>query len=204
MRRRRPTSLTDTTEPLIGVDNLTQPVWVAAHDHVAKANLRDATRSLLKSAKLIARLGWRSAPGTTVATVALNLAAGCVTACGLLATVNVFTAILQQEPTPQRIVDSLPALSIVAAAYASRAALDGAVSMVEANLRPRVTRTADNDVTTALVNVELLAFEDADFRELARQGARAGCAPSTKVFARQRTSFRPVCRWSLLSSPPQS
>lgn len=90
MRTRRPTSPTDTTEPLIGVDNLTQPVWVAAHDRVAKANLRDAMRSLLKPAKLIARLGWRSAPGTTVAAVALNLAAGCVTACGLLATVNVF------------------------------------------------------------------------------------------------------------------
>jgi ATP-binding cassette subfamily B protein len=104
----------------------------------------------------------------------VHVVSGCVTAFGLLATANVFASLLQDGPTPQRVVDSLPSILVVMASYAVRALLDTAVAAVEGALRPQVVRAANDQVTAALVRVDLLAFEDADFRELARQGARYG------------------------------
>lgn len=97
-----------------------------------------------------------------------------LTAFGLLATANVFTALLERGPTPERVLESLPALAVVTGSYALRALLDTAVAAVEGALRPRIVTAAGDEVTAAVVRVRLLAFEDADFRELARQGARHG------------------------------
>ncbi|HEX3288363.1 MAG TPA: hypothetical protein VHT50_27760 [Mycobacterium sp.] len=160
--------------PLIGVDNLTTPEWAQAGQRVAAAGWWPAVRSLPAAIAVVARLAWRTAPRLTLLAGAVHLVSGCVTAFGLLATANVFTALLQEGPTPARLLDSLPALAVVVASYAARAGLDSAVAAVEGTLRPRVAMTADNEVTTALVGVQLLAFEDADFRELARKGERFG------------------------------
>ncbi|MEO6084142.1 MAG: hypothetical protein ABIQ18_13675, partial [Umezawaea sp.] len=104
-------------------------------------------------------------------------ASGGVTAFGLLATTEVFTVLLRDGPTPQRLVTSLPAVLVVVVvvgSYAIRALLDTAVAAVEGALRPMVTRAAEDEVTATVARMSLISFEDADFQELARRAGTDG------------------------------
>lgn len=162
------------TSVLIGVENISTPKWAKVGRKAATVSLGKALRSLPEAIRVVVRLAWRTSPKLTVAAAVVHVASGCVTAFGLLATADVFTALLRDGPTPQRVAESLPALAVVVGSYAARALLDTAVAAVESSLRPRVSRAANDEVTAVLVRAELLAFEDADFRELARQGGRHG------------------------------
>ncbi|MFD7655170.1 ABC transporter ATP-binding protein [Actinosynnema sp. NPDC059797] len=158
---------------LIGVENVATPQWARRRGGVS-VSLGKALRSLPAAVAAVARLAWATSPRLTVLAGAVHVASGCVTAFGLLATADVFTALLRDGPTPDRVVRALPALAVVVGSLVVRALLDTAVSAVESSLRPRVTRAANDEVTAVLVRAQLLAFEDADFRELARQGGRRG------------------------------
>ncbi|MBW4719225.1 ABC transporter ATP-binding protein/permease [Saccharothrix sp. SC076] len=159
---------------LIGVENIATPKWARMGRQAASVSLGKALRSLPAAIRVVLRLAWRTSPRLTLAAGVVHVLSGCVTAFGLLATADVFTALLREGPTPARVTASLPALAVVVGSYAARALLDAAVAAVEGSLRPRVTRAANDEVTAVLVRAELLAFEDADFRELARQGGRNG------------------------------
>ncbi|MFC4081427.1 ABC transporter ATP-binding protein [Amycolatopsis samaneae] len=150
------------------------PEWARVDERAAAAGFGQAVRTLPTAVAVVLRLAWRTSPRLTVLAAFVHLVSGCVTAFGLLATANVFTALLTHGPTPERVLHSLPALAVVAGSYAARALLDAAVAAVEGALRPRITTAADHAVTASVVRVGLLAFEDADFRELAKQGARQG------------------------------
>ncbi|WP_091289032.1 ATP-binding cassette domain-containing protein [Amycolatopsis xylanica] len=150
------------------------PDWAAVDQRVIAAGFGQAVRTMPAAVGTVVRLAWSTSPRLTVLAAVVHVVSGCVTAFGLLATANVFTALLQEAPTPQRVLDSLPAIAVVVTSYAVRALLDTAVAAVEGALKPKLTRAADEAVTAAVIRVELLAFEDADFRELARQGARYG------------------------------
>jgi ATP-binding cassette subfamily B protein len=168
-----PQDTTDST-PLIGVENMKMPEWARVDERVASAGFGQAVRALPSAIAVVLRLAWRTSPRLTLLAGVVHVVSGCVTAFGLLATANVFTSLLEQGPTPERVLQSLPAIAVVTGSYAARALLDAAVAAVEGALRPRVTAAADDAVTAAVVRVGLIAFEDADFRELARQGARFG------------------------------
>ncbi|GLZ29676.1 multidrug ABC transporter permease [Lentzea sp. NBRC 105346] len=160
--------------PLIGVEKLKTPKWAAVTEQVADATFRQALRELPTVFRVVTGLAWRASRRLTLLAAVVHVASGCVTAFGLLATADVFTALLKDSPTPERLLASLPAIALVVASYATRALLDAAVGSVEGALRPLVTRAADDAVTAAVVKTELLAFEDADFRELIRRGGRDG------------------------------
>jgi ATP-binding cassette subfamily B protein len=131
-------------------------------------------RAAPAAAATVLGLAWRTSPRMTLLAGVTHVVSGCVTAFGLLATANVFTALLEAGPTPQRVVASLPGIVLVLASYSVRALLDTAVAAVEATLVPRVRRAAQDAVNHASVGVDLVAWEDADFRELVRQGGRYG------------------------------
>ncbi|CCH28151.1 ABC transporter ATP-binding protein [Actinosynnema sp. NPDC047251] len=159
---------------LIGVENIATPKWARMGRRAASVSLGKALRSLPAAVRVVLRLAWRTSPRLTLLAGVVHVLSGCVTAFGLLATADVFSALLRDGPTPERVAASLPALAVVVGSYVARALLDTAVAAVESSLRPRVTRAANDEVTAVLVRAELLAFEDADFRELARQGGRHG------------------------------
>jgi ATP-binding cassette subfamily B protein len=119
-------------------------------------------------------LAWTTSPRLTVLSAVVHVASGGTTAFGLFATTTVFDALLSAGPTPHRVLASLPAIGLVVASYAVRALLDGAVGAVEGALRPHVRRAAQDAVNEAVAGIELIAWEDSDFRELARQGGRHG------------------------------
>jgi ATP-binding cassette subfamily B protein len=162
------------SQPLIGVENVKMPEWATVDQRVVAAGFKQAVRTLPAAIAVVVRLSWRTSPRLTVLAGIVHVVSGCVTAFGLLATANVFTSLLQDGPTPQRVVDSLSSIAVVMASYGVRALLDTAVAAVEGALRPQVVRAANDEVTASVVRVNLLAFEDADFQELARQGARYG------------------------------
>ncbi|HEV2784073.1 MAG TPA: ABC transporter ATP-binding protein [Actinophytocola sp.] len=160
--------------PLIGVDGIASPKWAESDRAVAAASWWQTVRSAPAAVATVVRLSWRASPRWTLLAGVLNLALGCLTAFGLLATANVLTELLEQGPTPQRVLASLPAIMLVVAAYSTGAALESAVALVQGVLRPRVELAAKDEMYEAVLGVEAAAFDDADFQELVRQGGQSG------------------------------
>ena len=163
-----------TASSLIGLDDLEPPDWVTVDEQVVAANLWRTLRGMPRAVRLVVGLAWGTARRLTLLAAIVQVLSGCVTAFGLLATANVFTSLLEAGPTPHRVVASLPAIALVVGSYAARALLDGIVAAVQGALVPRVRHAARDAVYEAIVEVDLLAWEDADFRELVRQGAQTG------------------------------
>jgi ATP-binding cassette subfamily B protein len=164
----------DGDRPFIGIDGVAAPKWATGDQNVVAASWWKTVRAVPAAVGAVLTLAWRASPRWTLLAGALHVLSGCVTAFGLLATANVLTALLEQGPTPERVVASLPAIALVVAAYASRAGLDAAVALVQGVLSPRVEWAAKDKVYEAVLGVEAASFEDADFRELVRQGGNQG------------------------------
>ncbi|MGH3787899.1 MAG: ABC transporter ATP-binding protein [Pseudonocardiaceae bacterium] len=159
---------------LIGVDDLKTPAWAQAIETVGESSSGRMLRSAPIALGVLVRLAWRTSPRLTLLAAAVELLVGCATAFGLLATASVFTQLLEQGPTPQRVVAALPALALVMASYAARGLLDAAVGAVHAVLAPQVELRAQDELHAAVIDVELVAFDDADFVELVRRAAGQG------------------------------
>src|SRR6185437_1940661 len=158
MRLRRSTAAGSPDAPptLIGVDDLKTPWWAQAAETVASSGTGRMLRRAPVALAVIVRLAWQMSPRLTLLAAAVQLASGCTTAFGLLATANVLTRLLEQGPTPQRVLAALPALLVVMASYAVRGVLDAAVGAVEAVLTPRVELRAKNELHAAVVGAGLL------------------------------------------------
>jgi ATP-binding cassette subfamily B protein len=164
------------TPMLIGVEDLKTPAWAEAIEAVGGSSAGRMLRSAPIALGVLVRMAWRASPRLTLLAAGVELASGCVTAFGLLATANMLTQLLQQGPTPQRVVAALPALLLVMATYAGRGMLEAAVGAVHAVLAPRVELHAQDELHAAVIGVELVAFDDADFVELVRRAAGQGIA----------------------------
>jgi ATP-binding cassette subfamily B protein len=68
----------------------------------------------------------------------------------------------------------LSALLVVMASYAARGVLNAAVGAVQAILAPRVELRAKDELHTAVIGADLIAFDDADFVELIRRTSGRG------------------------------
>src|SRR5215204_3167171 len=101
----RPTDVGGADAPLIGVDGMSAPKWAVASGKVAAAGWWQTVRSVPSAVATVAGL--------------VHVASGCATAFGLLATANVLTALLEQGPTPERLVASLPAILLVVASLSA-------------------------------------------------------------------------------------
>jgi ATP-binding cassette subfamily B protein len=177
MRLRRtgsPASPDPGTPTLIGVDDLKTPSWALVGETVAGSGTSKMLRAAPAALHVLVRLAWRTSPRLTLLAVAVELASGCATAFGLLATANVLAQLLEQGPTPQRVVAAIPALLLVMASYAARGLLDAAVGAVQAVLTPQVEQRAQDELHTAMIDAELIAFDDADFMELVRRTSARG------------------------------
>jgi ATP-binding cassette subfamily B protein len=164
------------TPMLIGVEDLKTPAWAETIEAVGGSSAGRMLRSAPIALSVLVRMAWRTSPRLALLAAAVELASGCATAFGLLATANVLAQLLQQGPTPQRVVAALPALLLVMASYAARGMLEAAVGAVHAVLAPRVELHAQDELHAAVIGVELVAFDDADFVELVRRAAGQGIA----------------------------
>ncbi|MEV4310929.1 ABC transporter ATP-binding protein [Actinocrispum sp. NPDC049592] len=154
---------------LVGVDELELPKWTEVDQQVVKAGLWRTLRALPAGIRIVVGLAWQTSKKLTLLTGLLSVAAGCVTAFGLLATADVLTTLLAQGPTADRVVASLPAVGLVVLSYSLRALLETASGSAQAMLQPRVEHAAQQKVHEAVARVELIAFEDSDYADLLRQ-----------------------------------
>ncbi|MDQ4104764.1 MAG: ABC transporter ATP-binding protein/permease [Actinomycetota bacterium] len=159
---------------LIGVDDLKIPPWAQVMETVAGTGIGRMLRAAPAALRVLVRLAWQTSPRLTMLAAAVELLAGCAIALGLLATANVLTQLLEQGPTPQRVMAALPALALVMASFAARGLLDAAVGAVQAVLAPRVELRAQDELHAAVIDAELVAFDDADFVELVRRTSMQG------------------------------
>src|ERR1041384_7953893 len=109
------------TAPLIGVENVTTPQWAAVGQDAATVSFGRALRGLPEVIAVVLRLAWRSSRPLTVLAGVAQVVSGVVTAFALLATADVFVALLRDVPTPDRLADSLPAIAVVVGSQALRA-----------------------------------------------------------------------------------
>jgi ATP-binding cassette, subfamily B, bacterial len=161
-------------EPLIGVEDMDTPRWAEGYAATADAGWRAVATKAPGTVALAVRWAWRASPQLTLLAGVVQLAAGAVTAFGLLATADVFTHLLAQGPTPERLVAALPAIATVIAAGAARGLLEAAVAAVQGALVPRVEQGAQDDLHAAILGVDLAAFDDADFTELVERASTDG------------------------------
>lgn len=166
--------------PLIGVDDAKIPPWALVNEVVAGSGTSRMLRAAPIALGVLVRLAWQTSPRLTVLAAAVQVVAGCATAFGLLATAKVFTQLLAQGPTPQRLVAALPALVLVLAAYAVRGLLDAAVGAVQAILAPRVEQRAQDELHATVIGVELVAFDNADFVELVHRTSAQGIVSASQ------------------------
>ncbi|MGE3284568.1 MAG: ABC transporter ATP-binding protein [Pseudonocardia sp.] len=178
-----PPDADDPAPPLIGADDLRTPYWAEGFAEVAKAGLRDVAAATPRTIAQLVRWAWAASPRLTLLAAVVQLLAGCATAFGLLATADVLTRLLADGPTPERVLAALPALALVVAAYAAGGLLDAAVGAVRAALAPRVEQRAQDALHAAVAEVDLAAFDDADFVALVQKATTHGI-PRTR-FATQ-------------------
>lgn len=164
---------------IVGSEGPEQPQWAAER---LEASGWKTLRTFPATVSATVRLVWRSSPRLTLLTVAAQCASGAMTAFGLLATSAVFTQLLNGGPTPHKVVAALPSIIVVVLAYSARSCLSSAVNAAQGSLTPRVTMQANVELNAAVSQVDLIAFEDADFSDLLRQtGQRATAAISNTI-----------------------
>ncbi|MFC4942190.1 ABC transporter ATP-binding protein [Pseudonocardia sp. GCM10023141] len=160
--------------PLIGVADMATPHWASGHERAANAGLLAIARAAPRTAATAVLWGWRTSPRLTVLTALVHLVSGAVTAFGLLATAGVFAHLLEQGPTPERVLAALPAVAAVVAAGAARGLLVAATGAVDGMLLPQVEQRAQYEIHAAVLAADLVAFEDADFAELVERAGMMG------------------------------
>ncbi|MGH3861105.1 ABC transporter ATP-binding protein [Actinokineospora sp.] len=153
---------------------LSTAAWHSLSGDLTRISLWRMARALPAALRLIAGTAWRVNPGAVLLGVMAHVVSGLVAGIGLLALTRVLTALLTAGPTPDRVLDAVPALLALAAAYALRGLADTTISAVTARLRPRVRRRVENDLATAISRVELLTFEQSEFHDDLERARYAG------------------------------
>src|SRR5919107_1251944 len=190
----------ENSEPLIGAQEMETPYWAQSQLDASRAGVGAVARGAPRTAALLVGWSWRAAPRWTLLALVLQLATAVATAFGLLSTVDVFTNLLAAGPTPQRVVDALPALTVVVGALVARGALQAASGSGQARLLPRIEERAQDELYTGRADVELAAFDDADFATLVQlaalpqgwagvRGAQLRMAANVRISATLRRRF---------------
>ncbi|MBB6376770.1 ATP-binding cassette subfamily B protein [Pseudonocardia eucalypti] len=162
------------TTGLIGSEDTEPPPWAKINATVAGARFRHVAGAVPRMLAVMARWAWRTAPRLTLLAALAQLGSGAATAFGLFATASVFTRLLEQGPTPERLVAALPALAWVVGAYAAGGLLTAAVGALQSSLAPLVERAAADEIYSTVLGVELVAFDDPDFVELVNNATNQG------------------------------
>ncbi|MCY9784301.1 ABC transporter ATP-binding protein/permease [Nocardiopsis sp. EMB25] len=125
------------------------------------------------------RLGWRANRVDLLATVAWNVGSGAATAWALVMTTRVLERLFAAAPTPDRILNALPLLAVLAAAMVARSVCSTLAGRSQARLEPQVVLAAErtfNEATTSVPRAafDSSAFNDQVFRSYARGTDEAG------------------------------
>lgn len=147
------------TEPELEMDT---PYW-QLDENAAELTVPQLIRRLPASLRPVLTILRRTAPGSALTIVVLQVLSGTAFAFGLLATAGVLEELFANGPTGDRVLAALPALSFVVVAFAVRGLLDTGVALAHARVVPAVRRAAEEQLVDSGLRVELAAFDDPEF-----------------------------------------
>jgi ATP-binding cassette subfamily B protein/ATP-binding cassette subfamily C protein len=155
--------------------------WRAYDQRLAETGFGSIARQLPGLIGQAVRLGWEANRRDTVATIGLNLISGVLTGFALLATTGVLEALFAAGPTPHRVRAALPSLVVVASAVAARAGLQAAAGWAQSRLHPQVDRVVEIRLLDLTTQVELAAFDDAEFYDAMQRARDRGLYSAPQV-----------------------
>ncbi|MGW0178192.1 ABC transporter ATP-binding protein [Nocardia sp. NPDC003345] len=159
---------------LVAVENIAEPDWVEARKTVANAGMADSLRKLPKLLGVTVSTAWASAPWLVIAAGVISVLCGFLTALGLLVTADALSIVLESAVTPEHLANSLREIVVVIVVFSTRASLESLQRAIEASIRPHIAYAAENTIARTVSRVDVIAFEDASFRELVTQGGGTG------------------------------
>jgi len=95
----------------------------------------------------------------------------------------VLDALFAAGPTPGRVRAALPSLALVAGSVAARSGLQAAASWAQARLQPQVDRLVETRLFDLTTQVELAAFDDAEFHDAMLRARDRGLYSAPQVLA---------------------
>ncbi|HLX48026.1 MAG TPA: ABC transporter ATP-binding protein [Streptosporangiaceae bacterium] len=162
---------------------LTASYWQAYDQRMASTGFRAIARQFPSIVGQAMRLAGAANRRDLVATIGLNLASGVFAGYALFATTGVLEALFAAGPTPHRVRAALPSLALVAASVAARSGLQVAAGWAQSRLQPQVDRVVELRLFSLTTEVELAAFDDADFHDAMRRARDRGLYSAPQVVA---------------------
>ena len=160
---------------------LTASYWQAFDERMASTRFLAIARQFPSIVAQAMRLAGTASRRDLVVTIGLNLISGVFGGYALFATTGVLQALFAGGPTPHRVRAALPSLVLVAASVAARSVLQVAAGWTEARLSPLVDRVVELRLFGLTTQVELAAFDDADFHDAMRRARDRGLYSATQV-----------------------
>ncbi|KAA9377059.1 ABC transporter ATP-binding protein [Microbispora cellulosiformans] len=168
-------------DDLPDLEEIESPQWARHYGTMAGLSFLTVARRLPGLIRQALRIAWEASPRDTVATVALNVLGGVLTAFGLLATTGVLTALLQEGPTPDRVRAALPSLLLVGLAATVRTAVQAGAGWAESRLSPQVSRITERRLYTLTSRVELICYDDPEFHDALQRARMRGMVADSIV-----------------------
>jgi ATP-binding cassette, subfamily B, bacterial len=166
---------------LTGSGELADRAWESRDSELGSARFSVMVRRLPGLIAQVTALCWRASPADTIATVALDVASGVLSAFGLLATNQVLTALLLDGPTPGRLISALPSLLLVGGLAVLRVGLTVGVSWSQARLKPLVENAVERRLFEVSTRVELVAFDDPSFHAALHRARDRGLSEAYRL-----------------------
>jgi ATP-binding cassette, subfamily B, bacterial len=145
--------------------------------HAAEAESASFWRMARKLPALAAEaiaLAWRADRRLTVLALGLNLAAGVLTTTALLGVADVTAQLFSAEPTTDRILATLPAVFLVAAATAGRTVLGVAAGWAQQRLTPLVQNSIEARFFELSTQVPRAAWDEDAYQDIIEQCRQRG------------------------------
>ncbi|MFI7546178.1 ABC transporter ATP-binding protein [Actinoplanes sp. NPDC049599] len=144
---------------------LALPYWLTSTEEAANTSFLRMFRRLPRLLRSAWSLAWQASRRTTVAVVALQLAAGVASAIGLISVVGVFDGLLREAPTPERVRAAVPSLVLLVGSAVVRGLLTSAAAAANGRLSPKVSQAAQMRLLDLTTRVDLSTFDDPGWRD---------------------------------------
>ncbi|MFP5347235.1 MAG: ABC transporter ATP-binding protein [Actinomycetes bacterium] len=168
-------------EPLPGPPALVDREWELHDAELANVRLSEIQRRLPSLLWQGARLAWEASPRYAMLTLVCDLAAGVLSAVGLLGTTSVLSALVSGGPSIARVVAALPALIFIGSVNAVRMGLGLVATWSESRLTPHVGQLVERRLFGTTTRVDLAAFDSPGFYDALGRARGRGMSEATGV-----------------------
>lgn len=147
------------------------PYWRLDQGHRTGHHM---ARALFLSLRPVLRLIGNVAPGATAVIVAGQIVSGVAVTAGLVLLNDVLARLIDAGDAAMAVRHALPALLLLLLIAAVRLAAEAVASIARATLAPKARCAAESRLFAAILQVDLAAFDDADFYDRLKRARERG------------------------------